>query len=103
MSDEKKPMVDDEIIDPDDMFLTVDLDDGTTETFQIIQIFEVNGQNYIAVCPLEQGEEEVVYFYRHYEDVDGNPFIDNIESDEEFDMVTDRFDELLDEMEFEEM
>ncbi len=101
MSEDKKPMVDDDIIDPENMYLTVDLDDGTTETFQILKIFEVNGQDYIAVTPLEQGEEDVVYFYRHYEDVDGNPYIDNIGDDEEFESVTDKFDELLDYDEFE--
>ncbi len=103
MSDEKKPMVDDEIIDPENMFLTVELDDGGTETFQILKIFEVDGQDYIAVCPLEQGEEEVIYFYRHYEDVDGNPYIDNIVEDEEFEAVIDMFDQLLDDEEFDEM
>lgn len=94
-------MVDDDIIDPEDMFLTVELEEGGEETFQILQIFEVNGQDYIAVCPLE--DDEVVYFYRHYEDEEGNPYIDNIETDEEFDMVTDMFDQILDEQEFEEM
>ncbi len=101
MSQDKKPMVDDEIIDPEDMFLTVELDEGGEETFQIIRIFTVNGQDYIAVCPLS--DEEVIYFYRHFEDADGTPCIDNIESDEEFEAVTDMFDQLLDEEEFEEM
>ncbi len=101
MSQDKKPMVDDEIIDPEDMFLTIELEEGGEETFQILMIFEVNGQDYIAVCPLE--DDEVVYFYRHYEDEEGNPYIDNIETDEEFEMVTDMFDQILDEQEFEEM
>ncbi len=103
MSEDKKPMVDDEIIDPDDMFVTVELEDGTNQTFQIIKIFEVDGQDYIAVCPVEEEEEEVIYFYRHFEDEDGTPYVDNIESDEEFERITDRFDEILDEMEFDEM
>ncbi len=101
MSEEKKPIVDDDIIDPEEMFLTVELDEGGTETFQIMKIFEVDGQDYIAVCPLD--DEETIYFYRHFEDEDGNPFVDNIESDEEFEAVIDIFDQLLDEEEFEEM
>ncbi len=101
MSQDKKPMVDDEIIDPENMFLTVELDEGGTETFQIVKIFEVDGQDYIAVCPLE--DDDVVYFYRHFEDEEGNPSIDNIETDEEFELVTDRFDEILDEELFDEM
>ncbi len=101
MSEPKKPLVDDEIIDPSDMFLTVELDEGGEETFQILQIFTVGDQDYIAVCSLE--DSDTIYFYRHFEDEDGNPSIDNIETDEEFEAVIDAFDELLDAQEFEEM
>lgn len=90
-----------EILDPREMYLTVELDEGGEETFQIMKIFEVNGQDYIAVCPTDGSED--VYFYRHFEDVEGNPSIGNIESDEEFEMVTDVFDQILDDEEFDQM
>ena len=38
-----------------------------------------------------------------FEDEDGNPSLDNITDDEEYEIVADRFDELLDEEEFEAM
>ncbi len=101
MSEEKKTIVEEDIIDPEDMFLTVELDEGGTETFQIMKIFEVDGQDYIAVCPLE--DEETIYFYRHFEDEDGNPSVDNIESDEEFEAVIDMFDQILDDEDFDDM
>ena len=41
--------------------------------------------------------------YRYSEDEDGNPSLDNIDSDEEYEVVSDRFDELLDEAEFDAM
>ena len=44
-----------------------------------------------------------VYIYRYSEDEDGNPSLDNIDSDEEYEVVSDRFDELLDEAEFDAM
>ncbi len=91
----------DDIFDPEDMFLTVELEDGGSETFQIMKIFEVDGQDYLAVCPISGAEE--VYFYRHFEDEEGNPTIGNIESDEEFEAVIDKFDELLDEEEYDQM
>ena len=37
------------------------------------------------------------------EDEEGNPSLDNIDSDEEYEIVSDRFDELLDEAEFDAM
>ena len=96
-----RPAQGEEILDPREMYLTVELDEGGEETFQIMKIFEVNGQDYIAVCPTDGSED--VYFYRHFEDAEGNPSIGNIESDEEFEMVTDVFDQILDDEEFDQM
>ncbi len=92
---------DNDILDPREMFLTVDLDDGGTETFQILKIFEAGGRDYIAVCPTDGSED--VYFYRYSEDAAGNPAIDNIETDNEFEIAIDMFGQLLDEEEFETM
>ena len=43
--------------------------------------------------------EEVTWFF---EDEDGNPSLENIQDDEEYEAVEERFDELLDEAEFDE-
>ena len=48
-------------------------------------------------------EEGEVFIYRYAEDEDGNPSLDNITSDEEYEAVSDRFDELLDEELYEDM
>ena len=92
---------DDDILDPEEMFLTVELEDGSEETYQILKIFEAGGQDYIAVCPTDNSPD--VYFYRYFEDEEGNPSIDNIETDEEFERAIDKFDELLDDDFFEEL
>ncbi|MCC8017658.1 MAG: DUF1292 domain-containing protein [Lachnospiraceae bacterium] len=88
----------DDIINPQEMFLTVEVDDGKEETFQILKIFEAGNRDYIAVCPVDGSED--VYFYRYFEDAGGNPSVDNIDTDEEFDIVTDMFDQILDDEEF---
>ena len=67
----------DEIFDPQEMFVTLDLDDGSQLECQILTIFDVDNQNYIALVP--------------------------VDNDDEFDAVSDRFDELLDEEEFDQM
>ena len=88
------------------MFVTLDLDDGTQVECEILTIFDVNGQDYIALLPLSEDndeESEEVFIYRYSEDEEGNPSLDNIEDDEEYEAVADRFDELLDEAEFDEM
>lgn len=90
-----------EIFDPQEMFVTLDLDDGSQLECQILTIFDVDNQNYIALVPIDNDEE--VIFYRYFEDEEGNPSLENIDSDDEFDAVSDRFDELLDEEEFDQM
>ena len=90
-----------EIFDPQEMFVTLDLDDGSQLECQILTIFDVDNQNYIALVPVDNDEE--VIFYRYFEDEEGNPSLENIDSDDELDAVSDRFDELLDEEEFDQM
>ena len=45
----------------------------------------------------------MVYLYRYSETADGEPILENIETDEEYEIVSDAFDEMLDEEEFAEM
>ncbi len=94
-------------LDDDDMFVTLDLDDGSSMECQILTIFEADGRDYIALLPVDEDEqpndEGEVFIYRYSEDADGNPNLENIEDDEEYEIVSDRFDELLDEAEFEDL
>ena len=43
----------DEIFDPQEMFVTLDLDDGSQLECQILTIFDVDNQNYIALIPVD--------------------------------------------------
>ena len=101
MSNTNNTNTEEEIFDPQEMFVTLDLDDGSQLECQILTIFDVDNQNYIALVPVDNDEE--VIFYRYFEDEEGNPSLENIDSDDEFDAVSDRFDELLDEEEFDQM
>ncbi len=94
-------------LEDDDMFVTLDLDDGSSVECQILTIFEADGRDYIALLPLDENgddnEDGEVFIYRYSEDVEGNPSLENIEDDDEYEVVSDRFDELLDEAEFEDL
>ena len=93
--------------DDEDIRVTLSLDDGSDVECAILTIFDVEEQNYIALLPLDENGEEnedgEVYIYRYFEDEEGNPSLENILDDEEYEAVADRFDELLDEAEFEDM
>ena len=79
--------------------ITLTLDDDTEVECEVIGIFEAEGREYIALVPVEEDEESDLYIYRYSEDEEGNPVLDNIESDEEFEKVGEAFDELLDSLE----
>ena len=51
----------------------------------------------------EPNDDGEVFIYRYFEDEEGNPSLDNIQDDDEYEAVADRFDELLDEAEFDDM
>lgn len=93
--------------DESDMQVTLSLDDGSEVECAILTIFELEEQNYIALLPLDEdgneNEEGEVFIYRYFEDEEGNPSLENIEDDEEYEAVADRFDELLDEAAYEDM
>ena len=46
-------------LDDDDMFVTLDLDDGSSVECQILTIFEAEGRDYIALLPLDENGDEI--------------------------------------------
>ncbi len=84
--------------------VTLELDGGKEITCDVISIFPVNINNeekmYIALLDEEADEDSDIFLYRasNLEDPD-NIQIDNIEDDDEFEIVADAFDELLDDEE----
>lgn len=85
--------------------VTLTLDDGTIQECAVLTIFPVDDKEYIALLPLnEDGENEdgEVYLYR-FQEVNGEPTLDNIEDDDEYERVADAFDEMLDNAEYDEL
>ncbi len=57
-------------------------------------LFEAGENQYIALLPLnEEGETEEgdVYLYRYIENADGEPELQNIEDDDEYEIAADAF------------
>ena len=88
----------------DDIRVTLELDEGEVEC-SILTIFEAGGRDYIALMPQDKQGNETgdVYLYRYSEDEEGLPSIDPIESDEEYEIAADKFDEFLDDNMFDTM
>lgn len=93
----------------EEMTVTLELDDNTTVVCSIVTILDVQGQDYIVLLPLdENGENEdgEVWFYRYSENPDNpdeEPELGYIDSDDEYELVADAFDEFLDSVEYDEV
>ena len=88
-----------------EMTVTLTLDDDTEVECVVLTIFNAGEREYIALLPVEgaDSEEGEVYLYRYSETEDGEPTLDNIEDDDEYEVVADAFDELLDSQEYDEL
>ena len=88
-----------------EMTVTLTLDDDTEVECVVLTIFTAGERDYIALLPMEgeDSEEGEVYLYRYSETEDGTPVLDNIEDDDEYEIVADAFDEMLDDQEYDEL
>ena len=89
--------------DENDDIITLTLDDGKAIECAVLAVFPVNDNNYIALLPQDADDEGEVYLYRFIQHDDDEIELINIEDDDEFDAVSDAFDEMLDDEELNEM
>ena len=90
----------------EEVTVTLTLDNDEVVECAVLTIYSVDDKEYIALLPLdEEGDNEdgEVYIYRYVETADGEPTLENIEDDDEYEAAADAFDEWLDEQEFEDM
>ena len=86
--------------------VTLTLDNDEELECAVLTIFETDGQEYIALLPLnENGDNEdgQVYLYRFFGGPSEEPELENIEDDDEFERASEAFDEWLDTQEYEEL
>lgn len=90
----------------EELTVTLTLDNDEELECAVLTIYEVDGQEYIALLPLdEEGDNDdgEVFLYRYTEKEEGQPDLANIEDDDEYERAADKFDEWLDSQDFEEM
>ena len=69
--------------------ITLMLEDGTEQEFAITAVFDMNGMDYCAICPIVSGDivdEENVTFFHYAEDGD-EVTLDEIEDEGEYALV----------------
>ena len=82
--------------------VTLTLEDDTVIECDVVAIFPAGERQYIALLPKED-EDGDVFLYRFTELENDEIDLESIEDDEEYEMVVEAFDELLDNEEFNEM
>ena len=90
----------------ENLTVTLTLDNDEVLECAVLTIFSAGDRQYIALLPLEDAEdteEGDVFIYRFEEDENGEPTLDNIEDDDEYELAADAFDEWLAEQDFEEL
>lgn len=81
----------------DHILITLTLDDGSDLVCDVMAVFEANNKDYIALLPLNDTEDEEVemMLFRYIEIDDEEIEIENIDTDEEFEIALNEFDKLI--------
>ena len=90
----------------EEVTVTLTLDNDEVIECAVLTIYSVDNKEYIALLPLDEdgdNEEGDVFIYRYVETEDGEPTLENIDDDDEYEAAADAFDEWLDEQEFEDI
>lgn len=93
----------------EEMTVELELEDGELVNCAVITILTVDNQDYIVLLPLDENGENQdgeVWFYRYSENLDDpneEPELGFIDDDDEYERVSEAFDEYLDNCEFDEL
>lgn len=84
-------------VDNEQITITLTLDDGTDLICEVVSIFEADNKDYIALLPINNAEDEEVemMLFRYKEFDDEEISIENISTDEEFEIALSVFDNLI--------
>ncbi|MCR4868523.1 Protein of unknown function [Lachnospiraceae bacterium C10] len=84
-----------------DVCVTLELENGESLDCEILVIYDVEDVSYIALMPVDESgnpfNDQEAILYRYAEAEDGSPMIDNIESEEEYEIAAAAFDAIQDE------
>ena len=90
------------LVKEDEPTVILTLEDGTELECAVLTIFEVEKKEYMALFPLDGEDDADILLYGYKEVGEDDLELIYIENDEEYEKVSDVFDMLLDEVEYEE-
>ena len=86
----------------DEELVTLTMEDGSEVNCEIVALYPYEEEFYIALLPVngEDAGKNTVYIYRYAEDENGEPVLENIENEEEYQAAADAFDEFMESDEY---
>ncbi len=82
-----------------DLFVTLDMADGSTVECKVMASFDVDSNTYAALLPMDENHnvnlQAPIMLYRMEEDEEHNPIVVYIEDDQEYNAAANRLSELL--------
>ncbi len=85
----------------EDLQVTLEIDGKSIET-KPVTIYEMDGRDYILLAEADDEgdfrDDAELYIFRYYEDEDGEPSIEDIESEEEYRKASQTAEEILSEL-----
>lgn len=90
------------LVKEDEPTVILNLEDGRELECAVLTIFEVEEKEYMALFPLDGEDDADILLYGYKEAGEDGLELIYIEDDEEYERVSDVFDMLLDEAEYEE-
>ncbi len=84
------------IMEDEQIFVTLELEDGREVEFEVVLIFEVEDKEYAALTPVNAPYDDEYSLFRVQSIGEDEYEILNIEDDEEYEIAEDAFSEILD-------
>lgn len=81
--------------DINELTITSTLEDDTELVCGVVAIFTARDKDYIALIPLDVEDPEV-FLYRFIKTANGDPILESIEDDEEFELAANAYDAIED-------
>ncbi len=83
-------------MEDEQIFVTLELEDGREVEFEVVLIFEVEDKEYAALTPVNAPYDDEYSLFRVQSIGEDEYEILNIEDDEEYEIAEDAFSEILD-------
>lgn len=87
-------------MEDEQIFVTLELEDGREVEFEVVLIFEIEDKEYAALTPVNAPYDDEYSLFRVQSIGEDEYEILNIEDDEEYEVVEEAFSEILDTQEW---